>query len=189
MITKLAESTVPTKEMLDFFYSRTRKHINNVVKYLRIIYNLDQERFKLLPMRELLHDISKYYEPEFTPYVFLTWKYHCKDIKKEFNISDEMQKSIDEASLHHIKNNRHHPEFFDESVNSSSNKDKLVDATGMGELDLAEMVADWCGMSAELGGDPVDQAKKEIGIKFKLNNKQTKFVYTLLSSIKSRNDN
>lgn len=83
------------------------------------------------------HDASKFQEPEFVPYIYMNEFYRCKQNGKDFTYPKGIKDRVDEAWLHHCKNNRHHVEFHD----------KLSDMT---PLDLAEMVADWAAMSQEL---------------------------------------
>lgn len=181
----------PTQEMLDFYYTRTRKHIQLVEKYIEKIYLKFPEKFPTLLVRQIFHDQSKFQEPEFTPYIIMTWNYHCKDEKIPFNIPEDMQKQIQEATYHHCKNNRHHPEFHDTEtiLNSINPKDrdkppeKMVDGTKMSPTDIAEMVSDWCGMSEERGGHPKDWAKKNINVRWKFTPEQEKLIYDLIDSV------
>jgi hypothetical protein len=91
-----------------------------------------------------------------------------------------------EATEHHVHSNNHHPEFFDKSSKiNKENRDTppqtIVDATSMGEIDLAEMCCDWCAMSKEKGEDgPFDWADKNIGKRWKFNDAQTDYIYTIL---------
>ena len=82
-----------------------------------------------------------------TPYIELTWEKNNKDYKST--------KDINEATLHHIKNNKHHPEYHnkDKANISSTNRDesiKCISAKNMDDISVAEMVADWQAMSEEL---------------------------------------
>ena len=181
----------PTQEMLDFYYTRTRKHISLVEKYIEKIYNLNRTKFPHLLVRQIYHDQSKYQEPEFTPYVFLTWRYHCKDINIPFESNKELDKQIQEATYHHVKNNRHHPEFHDTDTNLNSinpkDRDKppkeIVSGEKMSNTDIAEMVADWCGMSEERGGHPKDWAKSNINIRWKFTPEQEKLIYDIIDQV------
>ena len=67
------------QKMIDYFYKRTDAHIKRVRKYMDLIYDSDPKRYYLLPPRKALHDLSKYKKPELIPYIYLTWKYYCKD--------------------------------------------------------------------------------------------------------------
>lgn len=59
--------------------------------------------------------------------------------------------------MHHITNNSHHPEYWLEDKTKANidlqNRDKsleVVDASGMSDDAVVEMVADWQAMSEEL---------------------------------------
>ena len=176
------------KEITNFYYKRTREHIDRVKKYMDLIYNSDPKRFYLLPSRKETHDQSKYEKPELDAYKILTWKYHCIDIGKEFEINENTKRQIQIATYHHVKHNQHHPEFHDpdttiESINPKDRDkppERMVDGTGMTETDIAEMCADWMGMSEEKGGDPIDWGKKNINKRWMFNEDQIKLIYKLL---------
>ena len=97
-----------------------------------------------------------------------------------------------EATFHHIKNHRHHPEFWDKEVTIDSlNKDdrdrpsegKIVDGTHMPLTYVAAMVADWFAMSEELGGHPRDWAKANIGVRWNFSQAQESFIYYLIDRV------
>jgi len=131
-----------------YFIDRTGNHIALVKQAALGIVEAYPEYAELLSQVEM-HDASKFEEPELTPYIELTWrKKHGGDTSTE---------EMNQATLHHIKNNRHHPEFHlegEEANISSTNRDdsiECVDATAMPDIDVAEMVSDWQAMSEELG--------------------------------------
>jgi hypothetical protein len=180
------------QEITKFYYKRTREHIDRVKKYIDLIYNSDPKKFYLLQSRKELHDQSKYKKPELEPYKILTWKYHCTDIGKEFKTDKNTDHQIHIATYHHIKNNKHHPECWDEnttkdSLNSRDRDkppDKMVDGTKMPEVDIAEMCADWCSMAEEKGTNPVEWAKKNINVRWRFNEDQILLIYKLLGLYK-----
>ena len=53
----------------------------------------------------------------------------------------------------------------------------------MPELDVAEMVADWLGMSEEKNSDPKDWAKKNVNVRWKFAPKQVKLINELVKEI------
>lgn len=143
---KEAEKLANEKEK--FFEERTNLHIGLVKRAAARIVAAYPE-FKELTARAEVHDASKFEEPERTPYIELSWR------KKEGN--KEITDEIKQATLHHIKNNAHHPEYHlkdkaEANVNDKDRdkSDKCVDASAMSALDIAEMVADWQAMSEEL---------------------------------------
>jgi len=135
------------------FVDRTNNHITLVKKAAAEIVKVYPEYAELLSQVEM-HDASKFEEPELTPYIELTWQ---KKIGKGKNPNVTGNEDITNATLHHIKTNRHHPEFHlkdkAKANLSSTNRDEsieCVDATNMPDIDVAEMVSDWVGMSWEL---------------------------------------
>lgn len=136
------------KEKKDFFDKRTNKHIERVQNAAEKIVEKHDE-YKELLKQVKNHDASKFKEPEMAPYIELTWA------KKE-DPDAESTKEMDDATLHHIKNNKHHPEYHnkDKANISSTNRDEsieCIDADKMDDISVAEMVADWQAMSEELG--------------------------------------
>jgi len=159
-----------TEEMKKFYEKRTKKHISLVQKYCKKIDEYDKNRFEGIVKKGKEHDQSKYEKIEKDPYIFITWEYKCKAENEKCDISDEMRKKMREASKHHIESNAHHPEYHE-----SPKK--------MSDLDIAEMVADWCAMSEELDNDPKEWADKNIGSKWKFNKKQKDLIYKLIDRI------
>ncbi len=175
-----------TTEMLKHYYKRTEHHIDLVKKwYEMIIYEFPI--YNRIDIND--HDLSKYSDPELTPYIYLTWNYHCKDNNIPFTVSDQLQEKINEATLHHRKNNKHHPEFwdknFDSSMFNSINRDEvgesMVDATEMPIRFILELLADWCAVSEEKKTNPFDWAKKNIGIRWKFDKYQVDIIYRVLN--------
>jgi len=185
---KIAEVS---KEMRDFFEQRTAKHINLVQKYCQLIHNYDPERFSGIIKRGEEHDQSKYAEPEVEPYIYITWDYRCKDLEKDPGISEEMRDKMDKATEHHIKHNKHHPEYHDNSRDSNlinrkdrdAIPDKIIDATAMKDIDIAEMLADWCAMSEEKGNSPREWADKNVNKRWKFTDDQIELIYELIHAI------
>lgn len=181
------------KEMKDFFDKRTRKHIDLVKKYAQKIADINPDLSGVVEQAST-HDDSKYEEPEHTPYLYITWDYKCKDEGKDFQIPDGIKDN--DATLHHIKHNRHHPEFHDEGSGESSlnrnNRDeapeRATDAFKMTDIDIAEMVADWCAMSEEKGNSPQSWADKNVNKRWNFNDKQVDLIYKLMDDIWEIND-
>ena len=73
----------------------------------------DFEQFSIeLRKRAIIHDKSKLLDPEIIPYAWLTEYHRRKGGNHRFEFPEGVEKQINEAKLHHYKNNRHHPEFF-----------------------------------------------------------------------------
>jgi hypothetical protein len=139
-----------TPEMQNYSDQRTQKHIDRVEKNYQELaakFNLnDQPR---------LHDDSKMNSlEEASPYVWVNWWYKCKREGHPIVLEPSVKAATDAATMHHILNNRHHPEFYSEDpVKLGDNRDKLERAINIKEMpieDVAEMVADWQAMSQEL---------------------------------------
>lgn len=147
LLKKLTEadfSDQKTKE--SFFEKRTKAHIALVGDAIEKIVAQYPEFKELLPRKDT-HDKSKFEEPERTPYIELTWRKFVKN--------NEADPNINKATLHHIMNNSHHPEYWNKAEANLSKEDrdksdKVIDASKMPDLEVAEMVADWQAMSEEL---------------------------------------
>lgn len=175
---RMANKESYTKEMEEFYNKRTERHINLVGKYCKKIAKFDPNRFGELIERAKVHDDSKYGDKEKVPYIFITWKYKCKDEGVPFSPSEEMEERINGATEHHVRSNSHHPEYWDKSKSSSS---KVVDATDMPDIDLAEMVADWLAMSDEKKTNAIDWADNNVNIRWKFSDHQVNLIYELLN--------
>lgn len=175
-------------QMIDYFYKRTKNHIDLVKKYIDKIYLLNPTKYKGLLDRKEIHDQSKYKDPELEPYIFITWKYKCEKEGKSFEIPQKIQDLNHQATFYHIKNNRHHPEFHDPNVTDKNlnKKDrdevpqKITDGTNMSDIDIAEMVADWMAVSEERNSNPVEWANKNINTRWKFSDNQINQIYKLL---------
>jgi hypothetical protein len=175
-----------TDEMRKHYEDRTNKHINLVRKYCKKIEDIGE--LGGMVGRGEQHDKSKLENPEQDPYIFITWEYKCKDDGHPCKYPKELKDKMNAATEHHITHNRHHPEYHDKSRKSGlinrddrdAVPDKMVDATRMNDLDLAEMVADWCAMSEERGNTPQEWAKKNINKRWKFTKEQEDFIYDLV---------
>lgn len=174
-----------TKEMEDFYYFRTIRHIVLVHKYI-------DKLSKVIP--ELLdtkyyHDLSKFSEPEKTPYIFITWKYEQQRLGNTFEVPEYILSEMQKATFHHVKNNKHHPEFWDEksSINSinrenrDSHPENPVSAVNMPSTYIAEMVADWAAMAEEKGNTVRSWADKNVNLRWIFTEQQTQFIYSLIT--------
>ena len=146
------------EDKIEWFNERTQAHIDKTRDYCNKINSYDPVRFKGIIERGETHDASKLEEPERTPYIYITDKYKCKRDGTKFEAPEGMEDKMNQASEHHVTNNSHHPESWSGKTKGIINKEdrdkppkEAVDATNMPDLDIAEMVADWCAMSEELG--------------------------------------
>jgi len=196
-LAKQEQDEMITDEMRNWFDKRTNKHIELVQKYAKKIAQYDPERFGDLVNILTDHDQSKFEEPEYTPYIWITWKYKLeadgKDGKdgKKFEPSEKLQKEMTEATDHHVKNNEHHPEYWDPGKNkktliNSENRDKAadkIDARKMPLLAITEMVADWCSVSDERGNSPKSWADKNVNTRWQFNDEAVELIYELIDAI------
>lgn len=179
-----------TKEMEEFFDKRTKEHIERVKKYSKKI-NEYSDKFKNIIEDSEKHDESKFEDIEKIPYILTTWNYKLKRENKKFDIPEEYKKEMDKASEHHVKNNKHHPEYWSDNlpknIINKEDRDKppeeIIDATKMSDDAIASMVADWMAMSEELNDDPYKWAKKNINIRWKFSKEQENLIYELLDNI------
>jgi len=175
-----------TKEMEDWYATRTNNHIKLVQKYCRKIVEYDSNRFGELKDRLKVHDDSKFKEPEKTPYIYITWDYKCKDDGVDFDIDDDMRDRMNDATEHHIRYNSHHPEYHSDqkSTINKGDRDKppeeMIDATAMPDLDIAEMCADWVSMGIEKGNSAKEWADKNVNIRWKFTGEQESLIYELI---------
>jgi hypothetical protein len=178
-------------KMQNYFTKRTKKHISLVQKYAKMLLKLDllnDEDKQKMKDNVNKHDASKYKAPEHMPYVYITWNYKCKDEGIDFDMSS-MKDKMSDATMHHIKHNPHHPEYWMDGVVRLNQEDrdnpssKISDATKMPLFAVAEMVCDWMGMSEEKGTDPYDWAKKNVNVRWKFNGKQESLIYEILNRV------
>jgi len=175
-----------TKEMTDWFYKRTYHHVDLVEKYINIYYD-GKVPYNLLDNG---HDESKFEEPEFTPYVIITWDYRCKEHGIPFIVPNNIKEDLNKATLHHIKSNRHHPEYWVEretELLSRDNRDSAdiptIHIEDMPIDALVEMCADWCAMSEEKGNTPFDWYNKVIGVRWDFGPTDNKTIIKILMNM------
>jgi len=174
------------KEIEEFFEKRTREHIKRVQKYCKKIADYD-DKFEDLIEQASHHDDSKFEDPEYEPYLYVTWSYKCKDDGVDWEPPDGMDEKMNKATEHHVKSNRHHPEFHSsETVDLINRNDrdkppeKMIDGTKMGDIDIAEMVADWVSMGQEKGNSAKDWADKNVNVRWKFTDDQKDLIYELI---------
>ena len=169
----------PSLEMRDFFKQRTAQHIAWVNRFFAV---LCKEFHTLDPVKVEAHDRDKLFEPLLTPYIFLSWKYH----KPSFQYPKGLESLIQEASLIHVLQNRHHPEFWDpENARIAEDRDEasdtVIDGTPMPEQNLAEMVSDWAAVGWERDKkSPRSWADKNIGKRWDFGDAQIEFIYACI---------
>ena len=174
-----------TSEMAEFYNNRTLRHRELVSKYCGKIAGADLGGFKELLDLADVHDMGKFYYPELVPYIHTTWKYKCLAEDIVYGLDEEMRLACDQATIHHIKCNPHHPDYFDmapaqlNAADRDKPAEKVVDAHYMPDIYIAEMVADWCAMSEERGTDPWDWIGANVNVRWAFEPQQVELIHTL----------
>lgn len=171
--------------MITQFFERTEKHRSLVAKYLRKaapVFISPEDAVNLGKN----HDNSKYQHPELIPYILINRSYVLKDAGLSTDLVDQFSGQMNEATLHHIMNNPHHPEYWCPKVPSLNREnrdevpDRIVDATKMESWAMVEMVADWCAMSEERGTSPFDWYNKNVGKRWKFTPDQCTIIHGII---------
>lgn len=162
----------PTKAMINYFKLRTKKHTNLVDLYMLILINNRIDEKLNLDKKDLLervgnHDSSKYEDPEYEPYIWLTEYFRLKNKGINFTYPPGIEDKIENAWKHHCQVNSHHPEFYD-------------DCNQMSKEDMAEMVCDWASMSVEYKQLLKKWVDENIDKKWKFNDENKKFIYEVV---------
>jgi len=172
------------KEIRDLFFKRTNEHINRVKRNALVLFRYDPIRFKYLLIQADKHDASKFEEPEFTPYIQLSYYYMCRKQGIEVKTSSDIKEQIKDAVFHHIKNNKHHPEYYYDAA-TRDRSGQLIDARSMPIISIAEMVCDWKAMSQELDNNVLDFANTVIDKKYTFSSDQVILIYELIGALKN----
>jgi len=155
------------EEKEQFFIDRTNRHIQLVQKSVAEILKVYPEYATDIFLDQVKsHDASKFEEPERTPYIEITWRHKLEKEKDEYDpyngkgyqTPGKLKKEDENnATVHHITTNSHHPEYHLEdkddanvSIDDRDKSDKCIDASLMPLLDIVEMSADWQAMAEEL---------------------------------------
>ncbi len=166
-----------------YFLKRTNEHIDRVERNGKFIEDTIPSLIGLSKQIEN-HDRSKFVDPEFEPYVEITWNYK---IGKEAD--NDLKTSLTQATEHHVNNNKHHPEYWDSDKSPTINPDdrdkplRLIDGTKMDDISLAEMVCDWQSMSQEYNeGSCRKWADDNINIRWKFTDIQKSLIYKIIEA-------
>jgi len=181
-----------SNKMIDHYTVRTNNHIDCVRRCIDALVSVHPEELAQLSDRKSLHDLSKWEEPEFTPYIFLTWKHKCTDDGIDFVVPENVD--IQEATWHHVSTNPHHPEYWDKNATKMSinpkNRDEPpenpVDATGMDKISLSEMVCDWHAMGLERDNTSKSWADKNVNIRWLFDDDQIKMIYEWIEDLTNK---
>jgi hypothetical protein len=159
----------PTLKMIAFYERRTNEHIDRVRRCLAVMASVTPFSDELNE-RARTHDASKFGPNERIPYIWLTELYRCRRVGEPFVYPDGMEELVRIAIDHHVRTNRHHPEFHS-------------DPNNMTDVDVIEMVCDWTAMAQEFEQDEGSArvwAGKTIGHRLHFNDERTEFVYAMI---------
>lgn len=157
------------EEIINYFHTRTHKHIGLVNKLAKKIINFLPKKIRIKILLDAIsHDRSKYSKEEKKSYIIIT------AIKNKTDHLEYIYKPIDEkkykeitnlAWTHHYKNNPHHPEFW-----------TTIDKE-MPKFQLALMICDWGAMSIEFKNSLSEYIDNNINKKeFNFNDEQKLFI-------------
>lgn len=103
-----------------------------------------------IPIRGILHDLSKLRLSEFIPYMNFFYRQKAKTEYQGEHIQDNFSK----AWLLHLKRNPHHYQYW-----LLNNDDGTIRCLEMPEKYIKEMVADWIGAGRAIHGVNSDMIK------------------------------
>lgn len=161
--------TDPTSEMVAFYERRTSEHIERVRRCLELMAAATVYADELIA-RAKVHDASKFGSDERIPYIWITEFHRCRHSGTPFDYPRGMEGQVNLAIAHHMRTNRHHPEYH-------------ADPNDMSDVDLIEMICDWTAMSQEFGqdgGSARSWADRTIGIRVHFNDAIREFIYGMI---------
>ena len=140
------EIVKPTAEMELYFRDYLKRHIKMVSENAMRLYEAGFVDSDTVVSIALCHDQSKFYEPEYTPYVKRKW------FERETNTEmyRKMGDDVKDAIVHHVKNNKHHPEYWSGDYRGFDTAEPCH-VFNMPERYVIEMICDWTAMGQELG--------------------------------------
>lgn len=177
-----------TQDDVDFYKFRTKNHIDRVQFWANKIdeaFNLEN-KLNLIARK---HDLSKWKQPEYEPYILITKNYREMNEKGvNLILPEKVKNEMFLASFHHITNNPHHPEYWDQngSLNNLNKNDrdsipnKIVNAETMPFIYIYEMCADWLAVAEENQNTALKWANMNIGKRWKFTPTQTYTIYKVL---------
>jgi hypothetical protein len=199
---RLANSSTNLKEKIvdkyKFFLARTKAHVGRVKRNVGILAEKFPDIGPDLLEQVKTHDDTKYQEPEYTPYVEITWRYKCQAEGIDYQVSDEVQAAMNEATMHHIKSNKHHPEYWDAEFTADkfnhqdrdSVPDQMVDGRQMNKVSIAEMCCDWVSMAQEKqnSNSAHGWADMNVNKRWRFSDEQVGWIYLFLDTLRTELD-
>lgn len=186
-----------TDEMINHYKKRTNDHINCVGNCIAHLCNKNPDIANELIKRKDTHDLSKWDEPEYTPYIWLSWRHKNNNDGIELKLPNGVNEEIQKATWHHVTTNSHHPEYWDDEAkfeDSLNHKDrdkppnKPINATSMDDISLAEMVCDWNAMGLELGNTAKSWADKNINVRWLFIDGQVDKIYKWIEDLEDKKE-
>lgn len=143
------------KQYIDEHIANVKKVFNRYGQELCDRLLIDHSR-----LRDMIndHDESKYSEDEFEG--FRCYYYPTDEEEADKDGRYYRKKKYEQAWLHHLRNNGHHPEFW---IYLDENKNPRLHA--MDPLHLAEMLLDWAAMGIKFKRTAYDYWKDNIHTK------------------------
>lgn len=158
-----------TAENREKFVTRTQNHINLVNKYAKKVgYKFPD------------HDSEK---------ITKLVNSYCLFVIPNTERTDAEKAVLGAATLLHVLQNPHHPEFWTETSLDGFTRENFtpngpVEATKMPEIALIEMVADWCAVAEEKGTNtPLEWFERVNGKRWIFTNKQQEVIKDLISQM------
>lgn len=185
---------VITEDMVQWNITRLHRHqalvadaCNTLLKWKPI--QEKPEIVSVISAEAKTHDHSKEIEPEYTPYILVSWRYKMREKDPKFDYSTLVQGLLTQATSHHVKNNPHHPEYWvSDNTNmplinpTNRNKplSKALDCTKMSTPYIFCMAADWVAMSIEKSNSPFEWYDKNVNVRWLFTSEQTALLHTIL---------
>lgn len=123
----------------------------DTLEHTRLVEGLIRNVAAELDMHGSVHDASKFESPEREMYEIYRPRLDSEVLGSEEN--KHTLQEMGEGLRHHYRENRHHPEYFENGI------------AGMNLIDLTEMVCDWMAAAARKGQSVnMEWASKRFGI-------------------------
>jgi len=178
-----------SQKVYDFYIERINNHVDSVKKYAEMIAkNFRGESWsEKLIANASKHDYDKQNNSTFignyAPYI--ADKYGDDNIKKYFKLKDHYLKEWDGVwVVMHIKNNKHHPEGWDENKYRFERWSPPYTPKNMDEVSMAEMCADWMAVGKELGNTALEFWEKKAKKFYNWSDDQIEFIEKVLKTQK-----
>lgn len=180
-----------TNEMKNEFHRQLELHVVMIRSRMYSMMKILPQYKHELHRRMFVHDLSKLTDEEQLPGQIL---YAWKRLNPYWKPSLRQAQAMLYAIHKHVTTETHHPEYYDKlrvpapfipEVNIPTQPKTVIDATTMPDIDIIEMVCDWCAASEERGGSAYQWAIQNINKRWKFNEHQTELIYQTISQLES----